>query len=164
MQARRQSIEDGCGNTLDQTHAGNHPVTATATATRTHSKQKIEALRVAEQARTMTSTEQQHTAHSTQDLGGGVWRWFIKSRVCGVGRPGSESRPTSPQTGAGVGREATKLPRYSLSDRTSTTGPGRVGRGVLPVPADLCCAVHRRRGNERGNEGGREGKARAEEL
>jgi hypothetical protein len=132
---------------VKQTHASNHP--ATATATETHSKQSKVRRVAAEEGESNDSTAQ-HTQHTARRR----FRWVVVGSSDGLLKPEplvladqgtrSESRPTSPQTGAGVGREATKLPRYSVSDRTSTTGPGFAAR---PCAA---CLVHRRRGKDEG--------------
>jgi hypothetical protein len=65
-----QALKDGCGEAtqVKQTHASNHPVTATATET--HSKQS-KVRRVGEEGESNDSTAQ-HSTHSTQH-GEGWW-------------------------------------------------------------------------------------------
>lgn len=116
-----------------------------------NAQQTIKARRVAEEGSSNDSTVQQSSTQHTQRArrglaGGGGLRWFIKTRACGVGRPGLTPPANHAQrphrTGAGVGREATKLPRYSVrSHRTTLLGPLLPGV-VLPI----LYPVHRRRG------------------
>lgn len=72
---------------MEQTHASNHPVTATATET--HSKQS-KGRGVVERKVGATMTAQHSKAKAALAGVGGVWRWFIKTRASGVGRrPGA---------------------------------------------------------------------------
>jgi hypothetical protein len=107
-----------------------------------HSKQS----RLAElqrKARAMTaqhsSSGTQHTQRARRGLvvGGGVWRWFIKTRASGVGRPQDRRAANHAQrphrADAGVGREATKLPRYSVRSHQYHRAGSLLAGVVLPV-------------------------------
>jgi len=123
---------------VDQTHASDHPTIATATET--HSKQS-KARRVVEEVEQHSAAQHSKgSTHTQVQLGGGVWRWFIKNPRLWCWPTTNESRPTSPQTGAGVGREATKLPRYFLRSHQYHT-PG----STCPERCRACTPPKRQR-------------------
>jgi hypothetical protein len=77
-----QALEDGCGEAtqVNQTHASNHP--ATATVTETHSKQS-KVRRVGEKSESNDSTAQQHTQHTARRR----FRWVVVGSGDGLLNP-----------------------------------------------------------------------------
>jgi hypothetical protein len=77
-----QALEDGCGEAtqVNQTHASNHP--ATATVTETHSKQS-KVRRVGKKSESNDSTAQQHTQHTARRR----FRWVVVGSGDGLLNP-----------------------------------------------------------------------------
>jgi hypothetical protein len=125
----RQTIEDGCGNAMDQTHASNHPATGTA------NNQGSQSRRQKKEDRAMTA-QHSRAAHNTHSTRGGGW-WgsgdgLLKPEpvvLADQDRPfdttASESRPNVPteRARAWAAKLPTKLPRCSVrSHRTTVPG------------------------------------------
>jgi hypothetical protein len=106
----RQTIEDGCGNAMDQTHASNHPATGTA------NNQGSQSRRQKKEDRAMTA-QHSRAAHNTHSTRGGGWCWL--TRTDPLTPPPANHAPTSPQNGRGRGPRSYQ-PSYQdvLSDRT----------------------------------------------